>query len=174
MKKYESQLQEYFKNVLTYKNHTVYDIEHSLARFKERLPLLEAPVYFNLLKKGIDYLILSKLEKVEDRYIFISEKYDFGIQVHWREDRYKPIFNAYTATTFSNEEMNFFTKADKEVFLENVNKKLKNKLVMLEFINRPYYRYRFKKELKEETELINMDMFIEYGKIYYTYKFIKL
>jgi hypothetical protein len=172
VRKYETQLKEYFKNILLYKNHNVYDIEHSIERFKERMTLLETPVYFNLLKKGIDYIIKNKLEKIEDRYIFISKKHGFGIQLHWRQDRYTKEFNGYSATTFSNDEMNFFTKADKEVFLENMNKQ-NGKLLKTDLVS-IYYRYRFENELKEETDLIDMDMFIEKGKIYKTYKFIKL
>ena len=188
MKKYKSQIQEYFKNVLSYKNHNIYDVEHSIIRFKERVSSLDILIYFNLLKKGIDWIIKSNKEKIEDRYIFISKKYGFGIQVEWRKDRYKNVFNGYSATTFSNNEMNFFTKADKEVFLENITKQHapKNALFIIDSlssliekkckdqINSKYYSYKFENELKEETDLINMNMFIEQGIVYYTYIFIKL
>jgi len=182
MKKYKSKFQEYFKQILSYKNHKIFDVEHSVERYKERIPIPDIPAYYNLLKKGINWIIERNKEYEEDRYIFISRKHGFGIQVHWREDRFSKEFNGYSATTFSNDEMNFFTKADKEVFLENfkinmIDNKPKSKLTELlaeTSIDRIYYLYKFENELKEETELINMDMFIEDGKVYHTYKFVRL
>lgn len=159
---------EYFKQILDYKNHKVFDVEHSIDRYRERVDDNLA-LYTALLKKGIDWIIQNKKENIEDRYIFISKKYGFGIQVHWRKDRYYNKFNAYSATTFSNDEMNFFTKADKKLFLENVYK-----LYNTKNIDKEYYRYRFEGDLDRETRLIDLDMFIEDNKIYHTYEIITL
>lgn len=171
MKKYKPELNEYFKKVLTYKGHEIFDVEHSIDRYTQRFDITgEYPdLYFNLLKKGIDWVIKNNKENIEDRYIFISKKHGFGIQVHWREDRFTKEYNGYTATTFSNDEMNFFTKADKKVFLENC---LPHQVIGIE--KGIYYNYKFKNELKEETDLVNLDMFIEEGKVYHTYQLIKL
>lgn len=171
MKKYKPELNEYFKRVLTYKRHEIFDVEHSIDRYNQRFDITgEYPeLYFNLLKKGIDWVIKNNKENIEDRYIFISKKYGFGIQVHWREDRFTKEYNGYTATTFSNDEMNFFTKADKQVFLENC---LPHQVIGIE--KGIYYTYKFEGNLKKETDLINLDMFIENGKVYHTYQLIKL
>ena len=176
MKKYKKQqLQEFFKEVLNFRNHKIYDVEHSLARYKQRVGM-NLFNYIKLLKKGINWIINNNLEVVNDRYIFISKKYGFGIQVHWGKDKINNIYNGYSATTFSNNEMNFFTKADKEIFLENSrNNYPKNYLLHEADINFGcYYSYEFNGELKKEVDLINMNMFIESGNVFYTYKFIEL
>lgn len=170
---YKKLFKEYFRKTLTYKSHEIFDTEHSLQRYVDRVSK-DTTNYYLLLKKAIDWIIKNKKENIEDRYIFISRKNGFGIQVQWRKDRYSNLLNGYSATTFSNKEMNFFTKADKEVFLENMRKYVKGLDKIFESTKDNYYMYRFENELKKETDLIALDMFIEDNKIYHTYELIKL
>ena len=184
MKKYKpTLLQEYFKEVLhDYQGHNVYDTEHSIARYNERVGK-DIFLYTKLLKKGINWIITNNKENVEDRYIFISKKYNFGIQVEWRKDgNDKNKYNGYTATTLSQDEMHVFTKADKQLFLENIleycetyKSKFKYTLNKAnDILNNDYYRYVFQEGLKEEMNLCGFDLFIEAGKIYYTFELIEL
>jgi hypothetical protein len=163
MRKYKTQLQEVFKELLKYDNYKIFDVEHSMERFKQRIGN-NVSLYFILLRKSILWLVKNKKDAIEDRYIFISKKYKFGIQLHWRQDRFSGKFNGYTATTLSKDEMNFFTKADKKVFLENTQLELKDS----------YCRYLFEGDLKKETNLINMDMFLEEDNVCFTYEFVEL
>jgi len=82
LKKYDPIiLKEYFKEVLhNYQGHNIYDTEHSVERYKERIGK-DIFLYTKLLKKGINRIIENGKETIEDRYIFVSKKYGFGIQV---------------------------------------------------------------------------------------------
>jgi len=175
MKKWETILKEYFKEILNYNGHKIFDTEHSVARFKERMKTKDLSSYLVLLKKGINWIIDNEKENIEDRYIFVSKKNGFGIQVHWREDRYTDNFNGYSATTLSSAEMKYFLNADTELFLENIEKhhKIKNRKLAKDSF-KFYYRYVFEEDLRKEVDLINIDMFMEEEKIYYTYIFVKL
>lgn len=175
MKKYKPVLlQEYFKEVLhDYQGHNVYDTEHSIARYHERVGK-DIFLYMKLLKKGINWIISNNKENVEDRYIFVSKKYNFGIQIEWRKDRHdKNKYNGYTATTLSQDEMHVFTKSDKPLFLEHLLKtELKETANYL--VDKGYAHYEFQNELKEEMNLCGFDLFIEAGKIYYNFELIEL
>lgn len=171
MKKYQNKLlQEYFKKVLDYRGHSIFDVEHSVERYKERIGK-DIFIYEKLLKKGINWIIDNKKENTEDRYIFMSKRYGFGIQVHWRAGRNpKEGFNGYTATTLSKDEMNYFTQADKQLFLEN----LKDESNAQEIVSKGYARFFFKESLQKEMDLCYYEMFIQSGEIHYTFELIKL
>lgn len=176
MKPYKRKFNEYFKEVLNYRDHKIYDTEHSVARYKERVSD-DLFSYERLLKKGINYIIEHQLENKEDRYIFVSKKYGFGIQVHWRKDdkRVRKGFDGYSATTLSNNEMKVFIQKDKEILLENVAYYNNLKSEDIEFFRtKGYARYEFEGELFKEIDLINIDYFIEEGQLYITYEVIKL
>lgn len=165
---------EYFKKVLDFRDHSVFDISHSVERYNERIGK-DIFLYEKLLKKGINYLIKNNIELIEDRYIWYSKKYGFGIQVDWREDNNKRYagYNGWTATTLSEDEMKFFKKADKKIFLENLL--LTESKENVEYLmSRGYARYEFKGELKEEMDICNFDLFIEEGEIYHTFELIEL
>ena len=105
------------KKILDYKGYEIWDIEHSVERYNERVGL-DIKIYTDLLKKAIDYLKSNHLLSIEDKYVFVSSIYEFGIQLNWRRDRKEPqVFKGYTATTFSENEMNNF-KGDSVKFLE--------------------------------------------------------
>lgn len=163
---------EAFIKVLTYKGHLIFDILHSIDRYKERVSN-DLTAYYNLLKKGIDYILSHKLENVEEVYIFNSNKYGFGIQVEWRKDRNPKIktLNGYSATTLSKDEMKFFKKADKKLFLENIAKTEGLKKAK-DIVDKGFAFYEFDKELKNELYSIHCDLFIESGEIFCTYKII--
>ena len=158
MKMYKKRFYEYFKKVLNYRGYSVFDIKHSVERYNERVgkPIF---LYEKLLKKGINYLIDKGLESTEDRYIWYSKKYGFGIQVEWRTDNTgrQRGYNGWTATTLSEDEMNFFTKKDKKIMLEKV-----------------YTRIEFPKELERELSLCNLYSFTEDYKWYNTFELIEL
>ncbi len=171
--KYKSQFNEYFKEVLhNYRGYNIYDIEHSVFRYTERVGK-DLFIYFKLLKKGINYIIDNNKEYTEDRYIFVSKKYGFGIQVEWRPDRFNPkIYHGYSATTLSNEEMKFLLRKDKKIFLENIQKEGYSLKESLNIYNKGYSVYNFNKELKEELDLCYYKKFVQSGKIYYDFELI--
>ena len=163
--------EEYFKRVLTYKNIDVFDTNHSVARFYERVSD-NIGLYTNLLKKGIDRLINDGRQSINDRYIFISKKYGFGIQIDYRQDRMTGKFACYSATTLSDNEMNFVTKNDKKLFLENIIKTGNDKRLL----NEGFYTYDLidNDDLKEELEYIGYSKFIEAGKIYTDFELLEV
>jgi hypothetical protein len=168
-------IKEYFKKVLTYKGYFIYDTEHSVVRYHERVGE-DITVYENLLKKGIDWLIDNKKTNIEDRYLWYSKEKSFGIQVHWRPDRNTKKYGGYTATTLSDNEMKILTQKDKKIFLENLKKFESDEKICEWIFNNGYARYEFDEQLKEEMDLINYDMFID-GKnsnIYRTFELITL
>ena len=175
MKKYDPIiLKEYFKEVLhNYQGHNIYDTEHSVERYKERIGK-DIFLYTKLLKKGINWIIENNKETIEDRYIFVSKKYGFGIQVEWRKDRNNTkIFNGYSATTLSKDEMKFFTKADKALFLENIL--LSESKEDAEYlVNKGYCRYKFEENTKKELDLCEFDLYIQSGEIHYNFELIEL
>jgi hypothetical protein len=67
--------------------------------------------------------------------------------------------------------MKVFTKADKPLFLENILKQgIKGEALYL--LEKGYASYKFENELKVEMNLCNYTMFIESGKIYFTFDLI--
>ncbi len=165
LKRYKS-LDEYFKPILNYRGHTVADIDHSIARFKERMPDVNYFVYERLLKKAINWLYDNKKEGVEDRYIFCSKQYGFGIQLEWRRDRHNPkVLNGYTATTLSNNEMKYFKFDDKKVFVENFIKTGYSLEESKNIVNKGFGRFEFEGELKEELQTIHYNLYIDEGSI---------
>lgn len=154
--RYQKQFFEYFKEVLNYKNFSIYDVEHSVARYHERVNK-DISFYENLLKKGIEWIIKNKKETIEDRYIFVSKKHGFGIQIHWRNDRSTNQFNGYSATTLSENEMKFFKEKDKQIFLE-----------------RTYKRITLEESLQKEFDFCGFDIFTENSKMYYTFNVVEL
>lgn len=171
---YESKFQEYFKKVLHgYQGHNIYDTEHSVARYNERVGK-DIFIYMKLLKKGINWIINNKKEYTEDRYIFVSQKYGFGIQVHWRPDRDNiKVYNGFTATTLSNNEMKYVTKKDKKLFLENLL--LSESKEDAEYVlNNGYARFEFNEELQREMDICYYTMFIQSGEIYTDFELVEL
>jgi hypothetical protein len=59
MKPYKKLFKEYFKKVLDYRGFFIYDTEHSLTRYKERIGK-DIFLYEKLLKKGINWIISNK------------------------------------------------------------------------------------------------------------------
>jgi hypothetical protein len=174
MKRYEPhKFEEYFKEILhDYQGYNVYDTEHSVSRYKERVGK-DIFLYMKLLKKGINWIVNNNKENVEDRYIFVSKKYGFGIQVEWRKDRVTKQFNGYSATSFSNNEMEFFTKGDKELFLEQLYFE-ESKEKALDRVNNGYYRYGFTEETQKEMDICGFDLYIQSGEISYNFEMIEL
>lgn len=172
---YESKFEEYFKEVLhDYQGHNIYDTEHSVARYKERVGK-DIFLYIKLLKKGINWIINNNKESIEDRYIFISKKYGFGIQVHWRSDRNNPKrFDGYSATTLSEDEMKIFTKKDKELFLENIRFSTCKPIDIDYVFNRGYHRFEFKEDTQKEMNLCGFDYYILSGEIYYNFELVEI
>lgn len=166
MKRYEEiKFNEYFKKILNFQNYSIFDVEHSVARYKERVGNDMFP-YERVLKKGINWIIKNNKTEIEDRYIFISKKLGFGIQVHWREDRHTKSFNGYSATTLSNDEMKFFTKNDKRVFLENIQKSGYSLKESTDIFEKGYTTFEFENELKEELELCGFSKWVEVNEIF--------
>ena len=174
LKRYKS-LDEYFKPILNYRGHTVADIDHSIARFKERMPDVNYFVYERLLKKAINWLYVNKKEGIEDRYIFCSKQYGFGIQLEWRRDRHNPkVLNGYTATTLSNNEMKYFTKNDKKVFVENFVKAGYSLKESENIVIKGFGRFEFEGELKAELQTIHYNLYIDEGSIRKDFELITL
>lgn len=164
---------EHFEKILSYRGHNVYDTEHSVNRYKERVGK-DIFLYQKLLKKAINWIIDSNKEGIEDRYIFCSKRYRFGIQVHWRQDRvYKGIFHGYSATTLSDNEMKIFLNNDKQVFVEQIKESFSD--VDAEALaNTYFYRYQFDKILEKEMSICGFDWFIEEGEVYRNFELIML
>jgi len=173
MKLYKKMFKEYFKKILDYKGYSIFDIQHSVERYKKRVSK-DISLYNELLEKGIDWIINNKKEIIEDRYIFVSKKYKFGIQVHWRKGRnLQEGFNGYSATTLSQDEMKFFKEKDKQIFLEQFML-TESKQRSEDIYNKGYARYKFVENLQKEMDLCGFDLFVQSGKIYYTFELIEL
>lgn len=158
----KSKLNEHFKKVMTYKNIDFFDINHSIERFYDRVSG-NIILYNTLVKKGIDYIIRSGKKSNEDRYIFMSKLHGFGIQVDYRQDRKTGKFACYSATTLSKNEMKFFTKKDKQLFLENIIKTGND----VRLLNEGYYKFDFidNNDLSEELLYCGYSLYIVSGKI---------
>jgi len=167
-------LEEHFQKVLTYKGYLIYDVEHSIVRYKERVGE-DIEIYNSLLKKGIDWLIDNKKTMTEDRYLWYSKLEGFGIQIHWRPDRKTKKYGGFSATTLSNDELKILTKNDKKIFLENLKKNIASGAKREWFVENGYARYAFETELQNEMDLIGYDMFIDGGpEIYKTFELLTL
>lgn len=171
---YQRKFKEYFKEVLTFQKYSIYDTGHSVIRYRERVGD-NMFLYEKLLKKGILYVIKNDLTSTTDRYIFYSNKYKFGIQVEWRLNRDGIKFGGYSATTLSESEMKFFTKKDKKILLENIQRQgetlEKSKLIF----EKGYCRFEYPtKEFQKEMDQIYYNMFVESNEIYYDFELIKL
>ena len=79
-------LNENFELLMEYRNYRIYDANHTVKRFEERIEL-ESKVLFDFIKKCIDYLIDNNLSEKENRYCFVSNKYKFKLPMEWRSDR---------------------------------------------------------------------------------------
>lgn len=170
-KPYIKKFKEHFQKVLFFNGYTIYDDEHSVGRYKERVGK-EMFLYEKVLKKSINWIIANKKQNVEDRYIFCSKRYGFGIQVHWRKDRYTDQFGGYSSTTLSKDEMKFFTKADKQIFVEQLEKE-SNQNNIDYFLTIGYANYKFKEELQNEMDICGFDMYVLKGDIHYTFDLIQ-
>jgi uncharacterized protein (UPF0248 family) len=168
------ELREYFKQILHYKNHFIYDNFHSVQRYNERVKL-DYSIYDQTLKNAVDWIIYNKKENVEDRYIFISKKYKFGIQIHWHEDIKEKIkgLHDFTSTTLSENEMKYYKENDKEIFVEQLNQRDRHILEKIKLEEIPYYRL-IKKIFQEQSVLETYELFIEHGKIYRTFELVDL
>lgn len=172
--KKEMKLQEYFKIVLNYRGHFVADIEHSVERFKERMPDLSYFIYEKLLKKSINWIYNTHRESTEDRYIFRSKKYGFGIQLEWRKDRKSGMLQGFTATTLSNDEMHYFTKKDKEVFVENIKKQGHTLQESIDIATKGFSRFEFDNELKKELDIVHYNLYIQSEEIYNDFELVEI
>ena len=155
----EDEYKEYFKIVVRHRGRFIADVEHSLARFRERTTYSD-DVYISLLKKGIDYLFKNGLENVEDNYVFISKSKGFGIHVHWRHDvknKRNIQCQGFSATTFSHNEMKGFKPNTSPVLLESM-----------------YTRILFNEDVDRELDLCNMQVFTEDNRLYATAEFVEL
>ncbi len=164
-------IREYFKPILTFEGYTIYDVEHSVERFTQRLPL-SLFHYEKVLKKAILWLINNNKDKVEDRYIFISNRHKFGIQVDWRKDKKDNKFAGFTATTLSDKEMNFVKYNDNKIIVESFKKNGFSLKEAREFLKNQigYCNLKVSRELKN----IGYNIFYEDGKVYYTFNVVKL
>ncbi len=174
MKKYKNKLEEYFEKLLQYKGKYIFDDDHSLARFKERMPQLPEEIYYDYLKKIIDWVLTKNRDDKEERFIFISKKYNFGIQMHWREDRKGIIkgFNGYTSTTLSQKELTHVLMKDRRIFLEQALKEGFKEKEINNAIDKAYLFYDLPKYLQEEIG--SYESFYECGKHYFTFVPVKL
>lgn len=174
MKRYKDKLQEYFKKILDFKGYSIYDTNHSVSQYNIRVGK-NIFLYEKLLKKGILHLIKINKSEQPDNYIFVSKKYDFGIQIDWRQDKYTGKFGGYTATTLSGKEMKFFTKNDTQLFLEQIQKEgIKNVLTEeiihdIDLNEISYFRLNH-----NNKDMTGYDVFIEDGNIYRTFEIIKV
>lgn len=123
MKKYRFTLNEHFKKILSYRQRNIYDIEHSVTRFHERFPELTDKDYFNALQDGID-IILQVFKDSTQKYIIISKKRGFGIQLDWRKDKKSRdnINQGYTATTLDVNLHKKLLANDRKLFVEEIKK----------------------------------------------------
>lgn len=172
---YKSKFTESANQVLFYRGFYIFDVNHSVERYNERVGK-DIFLYEKLLKKGINWIIENKKEWVEDQYIFISKKYRFGIQVYWREDNQHKIkgMNGWSTTTLSDNEMNYFRDNDKKLFLENIQKDETYEKAK-EIFERGYSRFDFNGELKKELYECMIEKYVQSGQIYYSnVKFVEL
>jgi hypothetical protein len=163
-----------FKKVIEYQDYVIFDMEHSIDRYKERISK-DLTNYYNLLKKSIDWIIKNNNENIENRYIFLSFKHGFGIQVEWRKDRYSDGMAGFSATTFSKDEMKFVKYKDIQVFIENLMKKQKCSLKeSRDIVNKGYARFEFEEDLQKEMNLCGFDFFVQDKKLNYTFELVEL
>ena len=167
--------EEYFNKVFSYKGHDINDTRHSVEQFQLRTGL-DIFQYYKLLEKGIDWIIKNKLETTEDRYIFFSKKNGYGIQVHWREDEHSRsgIFHGFSATTLSKDEMKFFTKKDRLLFLENIQSQGYSSQESINIFDKGYARFEFDTELQNKLDECRLEMFVQSGEVNITFELISL
>jgi hypothetical protein len=181
---YKKFFKEYFKKVLNYKGRNIYDTEHSIERFKERMPGLDLNIYYTALKQGIDK-ILKDYKDERNQFIVASEKYGFGIQIDWRSDLKNPkdkTNHGYSATTLDPKENKLYTKNDKKLFVEQVKKygvvkntsegRKEKVYYNIPLKNIQYFRLEHLDYLKED--MIGFDVFMEYEEIFRTFEIIKV
>jgi len=160
--------------ILSYKGYSVCDIGHSFKRYTD-LVSDEKSLYTELFNSAIQWMIDNMKVNIEDRYIFRSSKYGFGIQMDWiisMQDKNSSY--GYTCTAFTKEEMDRIIKIDKEAFVDNFvyhGEQLENSRNIVE---KGYGRFTFNQELQDELNLIGMDVFIQDGLVHYTYEMIQL
>lgn len=149
---------EYFNHLFNYYDRKVIDIRHSIERFDNRVGLPKS-IWQDTIEKGIDKII-SDYNDAEDNYIIVSKKYNFGIQVHWRPDvkEYDKIKHAFTATTLSKNELNYYINDDVEVLVENFRRN-KSSYFRLEHID-------------EDMRELNYNLFVECGEVFHEYETI--
>lgn len=145
-----------FNTVLDYRGYKIYDVEHSLSRFYERVKNNQKIIYERLLKRAINYLIDNNLTNIEEKYVFRSSVYGFGIQVDWKRNLNSPRkeFAGFTATTLSEKEMNYYKYDDKEIFLESIQRRFPDtpRKEILEYLDD--IKYLKNVQLKEEAQYI--------------------
>jgi hypothetical protein len=154
---------EYFKHVLTFRGRNVFDVEHSIEQYNNRVGV-SISVWEDTVKKGIDKII-NQYNDNSDNYIIRNKKYNFGIQLHWRPD-FKSGDNynhGFTATTLGFNELNYYTKNDKEIFVEQLNRYKKGSY------EKSYLRL---KHIDKDMQKLNYNIFIECDKIYHEYEII--
>lgn len=153
--------------ILNYRDFTINDTDHSVARYKERVGK-DYFIYEKLLKKAVNWIIEKNVADMEERYCFCSKRYGFGIQIHWRPDRYQQgKFAGYSATTLLDSEYMFFTKKDKKVYVENFKKQGFTEQEAVELSDQGYARLEeHSKEAQQELNSVGYEAFLENGKLY--------
>lgn len=116
-----SQLFEYFKKIHSYKGRNVFDVEHSIVRFKERFPDLDMKDYYKTLEEGID-LIMDVFKDSSGKFIIVSRSKKIAIQLEWRKDtKSKDNLNhGFTATTLHSEDQDKVLKKDTKIKVESI------------------------------------------------------
>ena len=123
MKKYKPQLKEFSTKLFSYKGRNIFDINHSIERFHERLPGLTLDVWENVCKDGID-TILDIFRDSSGKYIIVSNSTNIAIQLEWRKDKKKNDGknHGFTATTLDYEIQKKEIKGDRKLFVEIIKK----------------------------------------------------
>jgi hypothetical protein len=174
IKRYKTQLQEYSLKLFSYKGRNVWDTNHSVSQFLQRLPEYKIEDWEKVCKNGID-TILDAFKDSTAKFIIISKSKNIAIQLHWRRDKKNDDGknHGFTATTLDYKTQQKVKQNDTKIFVEEIKK---HKL------EHCFESSDYKEMIKEigymEVKLIkncsDYKIYIKEGRIYRNFKIIKV
>lgn len=172
--RYKKIFKEYNKKLFSYKGRNVWDIEHSVDRFKERFPQYTFEDYKKIVEDGIDG-ILSTFKDSRAKYIIVSREKRVAVQLEWRRDKKHDDGknHGYSATTLDIDKHSKELKMDTKLFVEEIKKyKLEN----------CFESKQYPKMVKEigymgiplSEECKDYEVYVKLGKVYKNFEIIEV
>ena len=174
MKKYKPSLKEYSKLIYFYRGHEVFDVEHSVERFRERFPELSIRDYNKALEEGIN-IILDILKDSSGKYFLESKSKHFAIQFDWSQDKKKQnkINCGKTATTLDARIHKKELQKDRRLFVEDFKKNhIETHFTTTSFKEIIKQMYYYGRMVSEECK--DYKVYIQEGKVKANYRVIKV